>query len=51
MATFLAELGDAVDIVHWQGPQVGDDLIVIEVNDNPTMAEGKEDQRAPRLYA
>jgi glutathione synthase/RimK-type ligase-like ATP-grasp enzyme len=30
--------------------QVGDDFVVIEVNDNPTIAEGEEDQRAPRLY-
>ncbi len=30
--------------------QIGDDFVVIEVNDNPTMAEGEEDQRAPHLY-
>jgi glutathione synthase/RimK-type ligase-like ATP-grasp enzyme len=30
--------------------QVGDDFVVIEVNDNPTIAEGEEDQRAPWLY-
>ncbi len=30
--------------------QVGDDFVVIEVNDTPTIADGEEDQRAPRLY-
>ena len=30
--------------------QVGDDFVVIEVNDNPTIAEGEEDQKAPHLY-
>jgi glutathione synthase/RimK-type ligase-like ATP-grasp enzyme len=30
--------------------QVGDDFIVIEVNDNPTINAGDEDQKAPRLY-
>jgi glutathione synthase/RimK-type ligase-like ATP-grasp enzyme len=30
--------------------QVGEDFVVIEVNDNPTIAEGEENQRAPRLY-
>jgi glutathione synthase/RimK-type ligase-like ATP-grasp enzyme len=30
--------------------QVGDEYVVIEVNDNPTIAEGEEDQKAPRLY-
>ncbi len=30
--------------------QVGDDCIVIEVNDNPTIAGGDEDQNAPGLY-
>jgi glutathione synthase/RimK-type ligase-like ATP-grasp enzyme len=30
--------------------QVGDDFIVIEVNDNPTIAHGEEDQEAPDIY-
>jgi glutathione synthase/RimK-type ligase-like ATP-grasp enzyme len=30
--------------------QVGGDFVVIEVNDNPTIAEGEEDQKAPRMY-
>ncbi len=30
--------------------QVGDDFIVIEVNDNPTIAEDEEDQKAPQIY-
>lgn len=30
--------------------QVGDDFVVIEVNDNPTIAEDEEDQEAPHLY-
>jgi hypothetical protein len=30
--------------------QVRDDYVVIEVHDNPTIAEGEEDQRARRLY-
>lgn len=30
--------------------QVGDEFLVIEVNDNPTIAEGDEDQHAPGLY-
>jgi glutathione synthase/RimK-type ligase-like ATP-grasp enzyme len=30
--------------------QVGGDFVVIEVNDNPTIAEGEEDQKAPRIY-
>ena len=30
--------------------QVGDRYLVIEVNDNPTIAEGDEDQKAPDLY-
>lgn len=30
--------------------QVGDDFVVIEVNDNPTIMEGEEDQKAPHLY-
>jgi glutathione synthase/RimK-type ligase-like ATP-grasp enzyme len=30
--------------------QVGDSYFVIEVNDNPTIAEGEEDQKAPHLY-
>jgi glutathione synthase/RimK-type ligase-like ATP-grasp enzyme len=30
--------------------QVGDEYVVIEVNDNPTIAEGEEDQKAPRIY-
>jgi glutathione synthase/RimK-type ligase-like ATP-grasp enzyme len=29
--------------------QVGDSYFVIEVNDNPTIAEGEQDQKAPRL--
>jgi glutathione synthase/RimK-type ligase-like ATP-grasp enzyme len=30
--------------------QVGDDYLVIEVNDNPTIAQGEEDQKAPQVY-
>ncbi len=30
--------------------QVGEDFTVIEVNDNPTIAEGEEDQKAPHVY-
>ncbi|MGH2543100.1 MAG: ATP-grasp domain-containing protein, partial [Ardenticatenaceae bacterium] len=30
--------------------QAGDDFVVIEVNDNPTIAEDEEDQDAPHLY-
>jgi glutathione synthase/RimK-type ligase-like ATP-grasp enzyme len=30
--------------------QVGDNFVVIEVNDNPTIAEGEEDRKAPHLY-
>lgn len=30
--------------------QVGNDFIVIEVNDNPTIAHGEEDQAAPDIY-
>jgi len=30
--------------------QVGDEYIVIEVNDNPTISAGEEDQKAPHLY-
>jgi len=30
--------------------QVGDDFVVIEVNDNPTIAHGEEDQEAPDIY-
>lgn len=30
--------------------QVGDDFVVIEVNDNPTIAEGDEDQKAQGIY-
>ena len=30
--------------------QSGDDYLVIEVNDNPTIAVGDEDQKAPDLY-
>lgn len=30
--------------------QVDDDFVVIEVNDNPTMSEGEEDQASPELY-
>lgn len=30
--------------------QVGEDFVVIEVNDNPTIAAGEEDQHAPGLY-
>jgi glutathione synthase/RimK-type ligase-like ATP-grasp enzyme len=30
--------------------QVGGEYVVIEVNDNPTIAEGEEDQKSPRLY-
>jgi glutathione synthase/RimK-type ligase-like ATP-grasp enzyme len=30
--------------------QVGDDFVVIEVNDNPTIAEDEEDQKAPHIY-
>jgi glutathione synthase/RimK-type ligase-like ATP-grasp enzyme len=30
--------------------QVGAAFLVIEVNDNPTIAEGEEDQKAPRVY-
>jgi glutathione synthase/RimK-type ligase-like ATP-grasp enzyme len=30
--------------------QVGDDFVVIEVNDNPTIMAGDEDQKAPQLY-
>ena len=30
--------------------QVGQDFRVIEVNDNPTIAEDEEDQKAPHLY-
>ncbi len=30
--------------------QVGDDFVVIEVNDNPTIAANEEDRKAPLLY-
>lgn len=30
--------------------QVGDEYVVIEVNDNPTISAGEEDQKAPYLY-
>jgi glutathione synthase/RimK-type ligase-like ATP-grasp enzyme len=30
--------------------QVGDDYLVIEVNDNPTIAADEEDQKAPHVY-
>ncbi|MBI1729240.1 RimK family alpha-L-glutamate ligase [Candidatus Acetothermia bacterium] len=30
--------------------QVGHEYTVIEVNDNPTIAEGEEDDRAPKIY-
>jgi glutathione synthase/RimK-type ligase-like ATP-grasp enzyme len=30
--------------------QVGDDYVIIEVNDNPTISEREEDQEAPELY-
>ncbi len=30
--------------------QVGSDFVVIEVNDNPTIAHGEEDQQAPDIY-
>ncbi|MBM3935456.1 MAG: RimK family alpha-L-glutamate ligase [SAR202 cluster bacterium] len=30
--------------------QVGDDYVVIEVNDNPTIAAGDEDAEAPHMY-
>jgi len=30
--------------------QVGDQYVVIEVNDNPTIAEDEEDQKAPHIY-
>lgn len=30
--------------------QVGDRFLVIEVNDNPTIAEGEEDKASPKLY-
>ncbi len=30
--------------------QVGDGFVVIEVNDNPTIAEDEEDQKAPHIY-
>jgi len=30
--------------------QVGDEYFVIEVNDNPTIAAGEEDQKAPGVY-
>ncbi len=30
--------------------QVGNDFVVIEVNDNPTIAHGEEDQEAPDIY-
>ena len=30
--------------------QVGDEFIVIEVNDNPTISAGEEDQKAPHVY-
>jgi len=30
--------------------QLDDDFVVIEVNDNPTISEGEEDQKAPHLY-
>jgi glutathione synthase/RimK-type ligase-like ATP-grasp enzyme len=30
--------------------QVGDGFVVIEVNDNPTIAEDEEDQKAPQVY-
>ena len=30
--------------------QVGDEFVVIEVNDNPTMSAGEEDQKAPHIY-
>jgi glutathione synthase/RimK-type ligase-like ATP-grasp enzyme len=30
--------------------QVGDGFVVIEVNDNPTIAEDEEDQKAPQIY-
>jgi len=30
--------------------QIGDEFVVIEVNDNPTIAEDEEDQKAPHIY-
>lgn len=30
--------------------QVGNEFVVIEVNDNPTVAAGEEDQKAPLIY-
>lgn len=30
--------------------QVGNDFLVIEVNDNPTIAHGEEDQQSPDIY-
>jgi glutathione synthase/RimK-type ligase-like ATP-grasp enzyme len=30
--------------------QAGDGFVVIEVNDNPTIAEDEEDQKAPHIY-
>lgn len=30
--------------------QVGDQFVVIEVNDNPTIAAGEEDAKAPKIY-
>ena len=30
--------------------QVGNDYVIIEVNDNPTIAHGEEDQEAPDIY-
>ncbi len=30
--------------------QVGDEFVVIEVNDNPTISAGEEDQKAPYVY-
>ncbi|MEK9659290.1 MAG: ATP-grasp domain-containing protein [Chloroflexota bacterium] len=51
-------LQTAVDACHAIGrglygvdlKQVGDEFVVIEVNDNPTIAEEEEDQKAPELY-
>jgi glutathione synthase/RimK-type ligase-like ATP-grasp enzyme len=30
--------------------EVDGEYVVIEVNDNPTLAEGEEDRKAPELY-
>lgn len=30
--------------------QIGDEFVVIEVNDNPTLNRGEEDQKAPQIY-